>query len=139
MHTVKWLYIHDLLVNSLLVILFSNELELIYLHTIKYYYCFYTVKWFQVFSSNVNNSIESKSFLCRERNDFKYCFLTLIIYLHSVKWLQALRCDTNNLIFAVSSIVSSIPIKHKKIYQILIICLYTLKPAHWHNCKSVRQ
>ena len=35
--------------------IFFNELELIYLHT---------VKWLQVFLSNTNNSIEYKYFFC---------------------------------------------------------------------------
>ena len=33
LHTFKWIYIYDLLVNRLLVISFLNELHLIFLHT----------------------------------------------------------------------------------------------------------
>ena len=71
---------------------YNNKPELIVLHT---------VKWFQIFLSNMNNSIYYKSFVCTLWNGFKYCYLILIILsnsLHSFtgKWFQVLLCITNN-------------------------------------------
>ena len=60
LHTFKWLYIYDLHVNSLLVILYLNELEIIYLDTIKNCYCLYAT----------------------QMNGFNYCNQTLIILLN---------------------------------------------------------
>ena len=46
--------------------------------------------------------------------------------LHTVKWFQVFLCNTNNLIFARSAMVSSISIKNNSFYLALIICLQTL-------------
>ena len=59
LHIFKWVYIYDLLMNSLLVILFLNELELIRLHM-----SIAMVKWFQLLLFNSNNSIQYQSFVC---------------------------------------------------------------------------
>ena len=63
--------------------------------------CLHTVKWFQKFLSNTNNSNQYKLFACTQSDIFKYYDLTLIIliliiYLHTVKWFQVLLSNTNN-------------------------------------------
>ena len=57
--------LYDLSANSLYVILFLNEPELI---------CLYTVKRFQWLISYINNSIQHKSFDCTLLNNFKYYY-----------------------------------------------------------------
>ena len=58
----------DMLMNSLLPILFSNKPDLF----------LYTVKWFLVLLSCTN------SFICTQLNEFKYCYLALIVlFAHS--------------------------------------------------------
>ena len=57
-----------------------------------------TVKWFQVFLSNINNSIQYISFVCLQWKDFKYFYLTLIILFNTIH------------LFAYSEEVSSIAI-----------------------------
>ena len=37
-----------------------------------------TVEWFQVFLSNMNNSIDYKSFGCKQLNNTKYSYVSLI-------------------------------------------------------------
>ena len=84
----------------------------------KYCYCFSTVKWFQLFLSNTNNSIQYKSFVRKQWSGYRYCNLTLIILIntiqsnfhkycytiliiqfwHTYKEFQVLLCITNNLI-----------------------------------------
>ena len=49
--------------KHILWITFLNEPKLILLHT---------VKWFQEFLSNMNNSIYSKSFICTQLNGYTY-------------------------------------------------------------------
>ena len=56
--------------NNLEVISILNKLELI---------CLHTVKWFQVLLSNSYNFISYESFVCIQLNGFKYCYLTRII------------------------------------------------------------
>ena len=43
-----------------------------------YCYCFSTVKWFQLLQFNINNSIQYKSFVCRQLNSYKYSYSSLI-------------------------------------------------------------
>ena len=86
---------------------FLNELELIYL---------YTVKWFQALLFNTNDSSQHYLFVCSQVNGFKYYNLiltiqynvnqllalkliilsTLFIRLHSLKWFNPLLFNTNN-------------------------------------------
>ena len=56
----------------------------------KYYYCFYTVKLFQVLLSNTNDSNFA------HLSSIPNTILFSIICLHTHKWLQVLLCNTNN-------------------------------------------
>ena len=41
--------------------------------------CLLTVKWFQVFLSNTDNSIQYQSFVCTQLSSFKYSYQTPLI------------------------------------------------------------
>ena len=64
LHIFKLIYLYQLLVNRFLMISCSNELELICLDT--KIALVSTVKWLQLLLSNTNNSIQLKSFVCRQ-------------------------------------------------------------------------
>ena len=63
--------------------------------------CFYSVKWLHLLQSSINNSLHYSSFVCWQRNGFKYCYLTKIIQLSTihfflhVKWFQVFLRITN--------------------------------------------
>ena len=67
----------------------------IYIYTIK---CFQvlliihfwpTLKEFQVFLFNINNSSQHYSFVCSQSNGFKYCHVLLVIKLYSQLFTQS--------------------------------------------------
>ena len=78
--------------------------ELICFHTIKYYYCLHTVKWFQVFISNTNSSIQHYFLICAQPNVSSYNYVkSLIQFWHTVKGFQVLLFNTNNSMYIVHS------------------------------------
>ena len=82
-----------------MIILFLSELELICLHTIKHYFRLHIIKWFQVFQSNTNNSIQDYSFICCQLNGSNYSYvIAMISVLKAVEWFQLLLSNTDNFI-----------------------------------------
>ena len=68
-----YIYIKYMISKRILYITFLNQPEFFFLHT---------VKWFHLFISDMNNSIDYNSFVCTQQNVFKYCYLTLMIQLN---------------------------------------------------------
>ena len=68
MPNLLYIYILNMICKHILLITFLNEPEFI---------CLHTVKWFQVFLSNTNNSINYYSFISSQLNGSKYCYVSL--------------------------------------------------------------